>query len=284
METTRLRWFLALAEKGGVRDAAAVLRVTPGALSKAMKDLEAQVGQPLFVRSKKGVLLTEAGGYLRLRAAELLRVEDEIKDELSPRGRIKRLAVVGTEPLLALHFVSVLREARTRFPDLSLELRVAHDDAEAHKALRDDPTSLAILAETSRAQVARPLPAAKFGTFVGTKHALARRADDGVPVAEVIAKAFVVPERAIFGPMVDGASTDGWRDDLFPRAQRLVAPTLALVQAYVESGHAVAYIPVALARRMDAKRLVVTGCPYSCEVAAHLVRSPSAPGWVRQLV
>jgi DNA-binding transcriptional LysR family regulator len=267
-----------------MREAATTLRVSAGALSKAMSALEANVGQRLFVRSPRGLSLTEAGVYLRQRAHELLAVEDDIRQKLDLRGSPRRLALVGTEPLLAIHLATVLALANARFPALSIELRPTRDDGETRKTMGQEPASVAVVTEVSRAEPTRPLPAAGFGTFVGLLHPLARRARSGVAATEVITHAFVVPDRAIFGPMPEGSSADGWRDDVFPREKRLIAPTLALVQAYVEAGHAIAYLPVALASRMNAKRLEVTACDYSCSVEAHLVRARAAPGWVRQIV
>jgi DNA-binding transcriptional LysR family regulator len=274
METDRLRWFLAVAREGGIRDAAAKLRISPGAVSKAMTLLESHLGQPLFVRSPRGFSLTDAGAYLRERAGELVRVEDEIKNELHLAAAPRRLVLLGTEPLLALHLRVVLDAVKQRFPALSVDLQPTRDDAETRKALGDNPAGLALVTEVSRVDASRALPPAPFGTYVGLPHPLARqRPERGVD-----------PARSVFGPMPAGASTDGWRDDAFPRRHRVVAPTLGLVEAYVEAGYAIAYLPRALASRMNAKQLKVTGCPYSCTVEAHLVRSDAAPGWVRQLV
>jgi DNA-binding transcriptional LysR family regulator len=284
METDRLRWFLAVAERAGIREAAAQLHVSAGAVSKAMADLEKGLGQPLFVRSPRGFSLTEAGVYLRGRATELVRIEDEMREELHLGKSPQRLTILGTEPLIALHLAALLELTRARFPDVAVDLRPTRDDAETRKLLDEHPASLAVVTETSRAESSRPLPPAPFGTFVGLSHPLAPRAETGAAVADVIAHAFVVPARAVFGPMPSGASTDGWRDDAFPRSRRVVAPTLALVEAYVEAGRAIAYLPRHLAKRMRARQLKVTGCPYSCTVESHVIRAEAAPGWVRQLV
>jgi DNA-binding transcriptional LysR family regulator len=249
-----------------------------------MTDLESNLGQPLFVRSTRGFSLTEAGVYLRDRATDLVRIEDELRDELHLGATPRRVVVFGTEPLLALHLSTVLEVVKKRFPAVSVDLQPTRDDPETRNALAENPVSLALVTEVSRTEASRALPPAPFGTFIGTSHPLARRAERGVDVADVVSHAFVVPARPVFGPMPKGASTDGWRDDAFPRRHRLMAPTLGLVEAYVEAGHAIAYLPRGLATRMNARRVKVTGCPYTCTVEAYVVRSETAPGWVRQLV
>ncbi len=284
METERLRWFIAVARTGGIRDAAAGLRLSPGTVSKAMTELESDMGQRLFVRSRRGFSLTEAGTFLRDQASQLLTVEREIREQLKLGATSRRLLVFGSEPLIALHMTELVRLAYQRFPDVLLQVRATRDDAATRTALSEEPASVGVVAEVGRVEAARALAAAPFGTYVGLGHPLARRAAEGVPVAEVQEHAFVVPEREVFGTMAEGASADGWRDDKFPRKKRLGGPTLALVFAYVEANHAIAYLPIKLAKDLRARRLKVTGCPYSCTCEASLVRAPAAPGWIRQLV
>ena len=63
--------FMAVADEGSFRSAAAKLRVSAPAVSQAVKTLEARVGMPLFLRTTRSVALTEAGVQLhrRLRSA-----------------------------------------------------------------------------------------------------------------------------------------------------------------------------------------------------------------------
>jgi DNA-binding transcriptional LysR family regulator len=65
---TGLSEFLAVAELGSFRAAAARLRVTPGAVSQAVKTLETRVGVPLFLRTTRSVAATEAGCPLAVAA------------------------------------------------------------------------------------------------------------------------------------------------------------------------------------------------------------------------
>src|SRR5271168_1962411 len=53
--------FLAVARRRSFRRAAADLRVTPSAVSQAVRSLEARLGAALFVRTTRSVGLTEAG-------------------------------------------------------------------------------------------------------------------------------------------------------------------------------------------------------------------------------
>jgi LysR family glycine cleavage system transcriptional activator len=61
---TALRSFHALVKGGGVGAAASALNVTPGAIRHQLRQLELEVGQELFVRSKRNLQLTAAGARL----------------------------------------------------------------------------------------------------------------------------------------------------------------------------------------------------------------------------
>ena len=64
MELRHLRYFVAVAETENVSRAAVKLHVSQPALSRQIRDLEEELGFPLFERSAKSVRLTEAGKSL----------------------------------------------------------------------------------------------------------------------------------------------------------------------------------------------------------------------------
>src|ERR1700749_4079773 len=62
MELRHLRYFIAVAEAGRLKLAAEEkLHTTQPSLSRQIRDLEHEVGTPLFLRSARGVELTAAG-------------------------------------------------------------------------------------------------------------------------------------------------------------------------------------------------------------------------------
>ncbi|KRF46453.1 hypothetical protein ASH01_21955 [Terrabacter sp. Soil811] len=64
MESRELRYFVTVAEEGNFTRAAARLFMTQPALSRAIRQIERDVGSPLFLRSNKGATLTFAGQVL----------------------------------------------------------------------------------------------------------------------------------------------------------------------------------------------------------------------------
>ena len=76
MEIRQLRAFACIAETRTFTAAAERLHVTQAAVSMQIKQLETEVGVPLFLRTPRRVVLTEAGERLLDRAQSILREHD----------------------------------------------------------------------------------------------------------------------------------------------------------------------------------------------------------------
>ena len=63
MEFYHLRSFVAVAQTGNLTQAAKRLYTTPPAISAHIKTLEEELSNPLFIRSSKGMSLTDKGQY-----------------------------------------------------------------------------------------------------------------------------------------------------------------------------------------------------------------------------
>ncbi|MFC7829053.1 LysR family transcriptional regulator [Streptomyces sp. NPDC057375] len=79
MELRTLRYFVAVAEELHFGRAAARLHMSQPPLSRAIKQLEAEVGAPLLVRSPTGVALTPVGTVLLDEARALLTHADRVR-------------------------------------------------------------------------------------------------------------------------------------------------------------------------------------------------------------
>ncbi|MFI0975710.1 LysR family transcriptional regulator [Streptomyces sp. NPDC021093] len=96
VDTRLLRCFVAVAEEGTLTRAAERLYVSQPALTKQVKQLEAQLGVVLFVRSRAGMALTDAGRALAGRAPGLLGEWDEVvRATRAAAGRSARVLRVG---------------------------------------------------------------------------------------------------------------------------------------------------------------------------------------------
>jgi LysR family hydrogen peroxide-inducible transcriptional activator len=124
MEIHQLRYFLAVADEGNFSRAAEKVRVAQPSLSQQIQKLEAEVGQPLFDRLPRTVVLTEAGRCLLEFARKILtdvadarRCVDELKGEVG--GRLG----VGAIPTIAPYVLpSLIGKFQKRYPKVSLEI------------------------------------------------------------------------------------------------------------------------------------------------------------------
>jgi DNA-binding transcriptional LysR family regulator len=71
-EIRQLRYFVAVAERGSVSQAALALHLSQSALSEALHKLEVELGVELLARSSRGVTLTPAGAVLEREAHEAI--------------------------------------------------------------------------------------------------------------------------------------------------------------------------------------------------------------------
>lgn len=81
MEIKNLRYFLAVAREENMTRAAETLHVTQPTLSKALKNLEDELGKKLFIRHSFSINLTDEGMLLRDRAEDLIAMADKIEQE-----------------------------------------------------------------------------------------------------------------------------------------------------------------------------------------------------------
>ena len=87
MDLRQLRYFVAVAERGGFGAAASALNVAQSALSRHIQQLEHELGGALLERGARGVSVTESGKVLLARGRWLLTTVDDIKAEVRTENR-----------------------------------------------------------------------------------------------------------------------------------------------------------------------------------------------------
>ncbi|QYN33680.1 nitrogen assimilation transcriptional regulator NAC [Pseudonocardia sp. DSM 110487] len=125
MDTRRLQAFMKIVDAGSITRAADILHIAQPALSQQVSGLETQFGQQLLIRSKRGVVPTEAGKALYRHAQRILRQLELAEADVAVSARFPAGHVsVGLAPLSAgprLGF-PLLVATRTRYPDVLLHL------------------------------------------------------------------------------------------------------------------------------------------------------------------
>lgn len=118
LDLRRLRYFVEVADELSFVRAAAKLHMTQPALSRQIAALEKSWGIALFVRSRSGTELTEAGAALRVRAQELLRDATTFERDARLMGRAPKRFVVGFMP--GVDAGALIEAFRTMRPDVDV--------------------------------------------------------------------------------------------------------------------------------------------------------------------
>jgi LysR family transcriptional activator of nhaA len=119
-----LRYFRAIAVEGNLTRAAALLRLSPSALSIQLGQLEDSLGQALFERRNKRLTLTEAGRIALDYAETIFRSGEELVDALQHRAPARRSILrVGAVATLSRNFqLEFLRPVLAR-PEVEAVIR-----------------------------------------------------------------------------------------------------------------------------------------------------------------
>lgn len=149
MNLRSLRYFLKVSEFSSISRAAAGLHMTQPSLTQHLKSLEEHFGLALFMRHGRGVILTEAGKTLRLRAEILIHEIDGLRSQLEcsqdqPRGTLSVGMPISWSELVTN---PVIERYRREYPDVRIRLAINSSEAIAD-AMNADELQIAILVKT----------------------------------------------------------------------------------------------------------------------------------------
>lgn len=256
MEIRQLRAFTAIAESGTFTAGALRVHITQAAVSMQIRQLEIELGAPLFIRAPRRVLLTEAGEALLERAHRILREHDAAVAEIAElagaeRGRLRigsASAMVSADPL-----PQILRELRERHPRADVSIASGTSQALVRQILAG---------ELDMAFVSLPVEARGIQTEVLSRDELVAIASPRHKLAKqrVVSVFTLAGEKLILGER--GGNTRRLIDGLFEEAG--VHPTVAMelsrlaaIKRMVEEEMGVGIVPLNSAREeIAAGRLV----------------------------
>lgn len=118
-----LRLFRAVANDGTLTGAARGLNLSQSALSTQLRALEASLGQDLFERRGRGLVLTEAGRVALDHADAIFRAADDLTATLRDTGRARRALRVGALATLSRNFQMQFLQPLIGLGDVEVVLR-----------------------------------------------------------------------------------------------------------------------------------------------------------------
>lgn len=124
MNLRSLRYFVTIAELGSVSGASRLLHVAQPALSRQVRNLEADLGVSLFRRTARGVVLSESGRQLLTDGRRILELIEEATArvrENAPDDR-ERVSVAITPSVSMILTAPLLSNVERRTPSVSLSI------------------------------------------------------------------------------------------------------------------------------------------------------------------
>ncbi len=123
-----LLYFWTVARTGTIANASRELHLSQPTISTQLKTLEEALGQKLFQRAGRRLVLTDVGRTTFRYADEIFRLGRELQESLSrgPMSRQVRFAVGVADVVPKLVAERLLQPAYTAVPDLQLEVNEGH--------------------------------------------------------------------------------------------------------------------------------------------------------------
>jgi DNA-binding transcriptional LysR family regulator len=126
MDLFQIETFLAVAREGSFSRAAKKLFRTQPAISQTIRKLEQELGEPLFDRSSREGILTDAGQVLQTYADKMLNVRGEALSALKELRQINRgHLVIAANEFTCLYLLPILHEFRRAYPMIRVTVQRA---------------------------------------------------------------------------------------------------------------------------------------------------------------
>ncbi|MDE5629962.1 MAG: LysR family transcriptional regulator, partial [Bacilli bacterium] len=118
------RVFNEVANTGNITAASERLHISQPAVSKSIKSLEEQLGGSLFIRTKRGVMLTEEGkelhSYIKTAVEYIRNAEHKFSDMINLEVGTIKIGISRT--LVKFYLLPYLEEFHKQYPNIKIEI------------------------------------------------------------------------------------------------------------------------------------------------------------------
>lgn len=155
----QLQVFAEVARQGSSQRAAAALHITPPAVSMQIKELETQVGMPLFDREGRQLSLSTAGEYFLVHAKRMLGALKDAEGFMTSFQRLDRGVLTIGMVSTAKYFVpQLLARFHQEHPGIEVRLRVALNREQLVTMMKEGEVDLSVMGRPPREIATRAEP------------------------------------------------------------------------------------------------------------------------------
>lgn len=198
MELRHIRYFLAVAEEKNFTRAAERLMIAQPPLSRQIRDLEEELGAPLFIREHHALQLTDAGHLFLQYARQIAALADKSAEQVRGmehglNGTLFLATVEGHAPHLISRWVAGFHQ---RHPAVEFEIWNGNSDDVGLRVTRG-LADLGIITAPYNAEGFHGIPVHRepWVAMIPPGHPLAERPGDTVPVRALLPYELIIPSR-----------------------------------------------------------------------------------------
>lgn len=247
MELRHIRYFLAVAEEGNFTRAARRIGIGQPPLSQQIKDLEQEIGTPLFRRVPHGAELTDAGRAFRAAAQGITEQAAAaiVAAQRAARGETGSVRIGFTGSAAFNHRVPyAIRTFRRKHPDVVLALEEANSNVLA-SAAREDRLDAVFLRPEAIDSTGLDIHVLEEERLIAALSSSRMPDTDPISLSNLADDFFILTPRPL-GPTIFDATIKACRIAGFEPKLGQSAPQIASVIALVAAEMGVALVPEAM--------------------------------------
>jgi DNA-binding transcriptional LysR family regulator len=153
-----VRIFCTAAESTSFREAATRLGISPQTVTRAIQELESQLGEPLFHRNTRHIQITASGERLARQSRQALANFDQLFERQAETARMDirgRVGITAPRAIGRRYLLTFLQPILDQHPGLQVELRLEDQLTDSVEAQID--IGIRVGAVRDRGYVARPV-------------------------------------------------------------------------------------------------------------------------------
>src|SRR6185312_1543171 len=240
MDFFQLETFLAVAQTGSFSGAAKIMHRTQPAISQLVRKLELEIGEPLFDRSSREGLLTDAGMVLQEYATKMLNLRREAHASLEELRQVQRgTLVIAANEFTSLYLLPVLEEFRRFSPMIKISIHRSLASSIAEQVL-DHTVELGVLSFRPENPLLQSVVVFRdeLVFVVPSAHPLAKA--KSVSIRQLGAESFVAHN--VVSPYRMKV-LEAFKKHKTPLNMDVEMPTIEAIKRFVAAGNGVALVP-----------------------------------------
>ena len=119
-----MKYFVEVVKQGGMTKASKSLYIAQPTISKAIKDIEAEMAVPLFDRSKRNLVLTDAGKIFFNKCKEIISLYDNLPTEINSLYGLETGHInISMSAVMSMRkFIGILGDFHQLYPNITYNL------------------------------------------------------------------------------------------------------------------------------------------------------------------